>query len=145
MRDQISIFITCIAPLEGYVKLNVDGTAMGNPWLAGFDGIFRDKAGNFKLAFAKTISYITNAMAEMKEVHHRKLELLLLDGLALAQGFEALQLHFVYREANFAADALAKYAYPEKQELLLASDHPQPASYLLPRKAESNYSEGRIA
>ncbi|GMP97685.1 hypothetical protein CsSME_00045844 [Camellia sinensis var. sinensis] len=110
MRDQISIFITCVAPLEGYVKLNVDGTAMGNPWLAGFDGIFRDKAGNFKLAFAKTISYITNAMAEMKEVHHRKLELLLLDGLALAQGFEALQLHFVYREANFAADALAKYA-----------------------------------
>ncbi|KAI7990628.1 hypothetical protein LOK49_LG12G02603 [Camellia lanceoleosa] len=112
MRDQISIFITCVAPLEGYVKLNVDSAAIGNPGLAGFGGIFRDKASNFKLAFAKIISYITNAMAEMKQIHHRKLELLLLNSLAPAQGFEALQLHF----------------YPEKQELLLASDHPQPAS-----------------
>ncbi|GMP41279.1 hypothetical protein CsSME_00011437 [Camellia sinensis var. sinensis] len=67
MRDQISIFITCVAPPEGYVKLNVDGAATGNPRLAGFGGIFCDKASNFKLAFAKKISYITNAMAEMWE------------------------------------------------------------------------------
>ena len=53
------------------MKLNFDVAAMGNPVLAGFGGIFCDKASNFKLAVAKIISYITNAMVEMWVVREK--------------------------------------------------------------------------
>ncbi|XP_042988584.1 uncharacterized protein LOC122316111 [Carya illinoinensis] len=61
---------------RGGVKLNIDGSSLGNPGLAGGGGIFRDKKGRTVAGFASYYGEASNTVAEGRA---------LLDGLQMAQ------------------------------------------------------------
>ena len=46
-------------PPFGLVKLNMDGSADGNPGLAGYGGLLRDDHGNWLAGFARRIGTTT--------------------------------------------------------------------------------------
>ncbi|KAL0392901.1 UNVERIFIED_CONTAM: putative ribonuclease H protein [Sesamum radiatum] len=86
------------APSPSWFKLNTDGSSLGNPGLAGAEGIIRDSAGHVHLAYQFALGIRTSVMAELTAVW-RGMELALTHGLAPW-----------WREANGAADHLAKEA-----------------------------------
>ncbi|CAI9780517.1 unnamed protein product [Fraxinus pennsylvanica] len=85
-------------PLEKEYKLNVDGASKGNPGLVGGGGVLRDSNGTFLAGFSHHYSPCTNMVAETRA---------LLDGLCMCRD---LGVQLVFREANMAADFLAKMA-----------------------------------
>ncbi|KAL0317841.1 UNVERIFIED_CONTAM: putative ribonuclease H protein [Sesamum angustifolium] len=117
------------APSPSWFKLNTDGSSLGNPGLAGAAGIIRDSAGHVHLAYQFALGTGTSVLAELTAVW-RGMELALTHGLAplvvevdattvisllqsRASGkWELLvaDVQHVFREANGAADHLAKEA-----------------------------------
>lgn len=128
------------SPPEGFVKLNVDGSSLGNPGPSGAGGVFRDSGGNVLRGFSYFLGSRTNMEAEASA---------LLEGMLLSTGYHSLQVEMdsqvlmamvngkgrvpwklwktisciqalalgrqvtfshVYREANGVADALANLA-----------------------------------
>nr|XP_027060692.1 uncharacterized protein LOC113687227 [Coffea arabica] len=128
------------SPPEGFVKLNVDGSSLGNPGSSGAGGVFRDSGGNVLRGFSYFLGLRTNMEAEASA---------LLEGMLLSTDFQSLQVEMdsqvlmamvngngrvpwklwrtisriqalalgrritfshVYREANGVADALANLA-----------------------------------
>ncbi|KAL0292713.1 UNVERIFIED_CONTAM: putative ribonuclease H protein [Sesamum calycinum] len=68
----------CTVPV--LVKLNTDGSSLGNPGLAGAAGINRDSAGHVHLAYQFALGTGTSVLAELTAVW-RGLELALTHGL----------------------------------------------------------------
>eukprot|EP00253_Pinus_taeda_P006671 PITA_06671 len=56
-------------PPEGFIKLNCDGAAKGNPGTAGFGGIFRNEAGATEWIYAEHGGTMTNNEAEFMAVY----------------------------------------------------------------------------
>ena len=52
-------------PPHGWVKLNTDGAAEGNPGLASCGGLLRDDHGNWIVGFARRIGTSTSFVAEL--------------------------------------------------------------------------------
>ncbi|GLU17301.1 hypothetical protein SLE2022_336770 [Rubroshorea leprosula] len=65
------------------IKLNTDGSSIGNPGLSGSGGIFRDSLGNWVLGYARNIGFSSPLAAELWAIR---------DGLVLAiqRGFHNL-------------------------------------------------------
>jgi len=56
-------------PPEGFIKLNCDGAAKGNPGPAGFGGIFRNTEGATQWIYAEHGGTMSNNEAEFMAVH----------------------------------------------------------------------------
>lgn len=129
-------WVAWLRPPIGCVKLNVDGSSLGNPGLSGAGAVFRDSGGSILCAFSWFLGSRTNMEAEA---------MALLEGLLLSATFHSLHVEMdsqvllkmvngdgrvpwrlwrtvsrikalmlgrqitftVYREANAVADALA--------------------------------------
>lgn len=72
-------------PPEGFIKLNFDGAAKGNPGEAGIGGIFRDEEGKIKWAYAMECCIAMNNEAEYHALN-RGLE------IAIREGYHSLQI-----------------------------------------------------
>ena len=53
-----------VTPQEGWIKVNFDGAAKGNPGVSGIGIVFKDDRGHLLLAGAKKLPYGTNNIAE---------------------------------------------------------------------------------
>ena len=49
----------------GWVKLNTNGSAIGNPSLAGYEGIIRDENGHWVAGFSRKIGITNSFVAEL--------------------------------------------------------------------------------
>ncbi|XP_058082487.1 uncharacterized protein LOC131230607 [Magnolia sinica] len=56
-------------PPAGWVRLNVDGSSLGNLGPSGGGGLCRDSSGGFLFAFAKGYGTPSNTHAELRAVH----------------------------------------------------------------------------
>ena len=56
-----------VAP-DPYIKLNIDGSAIGNPRLAGARGLLRDGLGEWITGFSLHLGLASNNMAELAVV-----------------------------------------------------------------------------
>ena len=56
--------------MDPYIKLNTDGSAIGNLGLASVAGILRDSSGWWLLRFSLNLGIVTNNMAELAAVRH---------------------------------------------------------------------------
>lgn len=52
-------------PLPGALKLNFDGSAFGNPGLAGVGGVLRNEDGSILLSFSGPAGFFSNNKAEL--------------------------------------------------------------------------------
>ena len=52
-------------PPQGWMKLNTDGSANGNPGLAGCGGVIRNYAGQWVIGFSKCIDITSSFAAEL--------------------------------------------------------------------------------
>ena len=57
--------IKWIVPSEPFIKLNTDGSSLGNPGLAGARGIFRDFSGNWVSGFSLRLGLASNNIAKL--------------------------------------------------------------------------------
>lgn len=75
--------VTWNPPQEHFIKLNVDGTSLGNPGRSGFGGIFRNRHGEWLLGFSGFCDFNTNLKAELMAIS-QELE------IAWEQGYKAI-------------------------------------------------------
>ncbi|KAF5465134.1 hypothetical protein F2P56_015165, partial [Juglans regia] len=66
IKQQQIDYIAWSKPEQGCVKLNTDGSSLGNPGVAGAGGVIWDMHGNMLLAFSKNIGYGTSNYAELR-------------------------------------------------------------------------------
>ena len=52
-------------PIAGWLKLNTDGSSLGNPGLAGGGGLIRNEEGGWVAGFARKIGITTSFLAEL--------------------------------------------------------------------------------
>ncbi|XP_035549769.1 uncharacterized protein LOC118349441 [Juglans regia] len=55
-------------PQQGWVKLNIDGSSLGNPSFSGVGGVIRDANGNLLLAYSISLGQSTNNFAELSSL-----------------------------------------------------------------------------
>ncbi|GKV27995.1 hypothetical protein SLEP1_g37098 [Rubroshorea leprosula] len=65
LPGKATIFVKWNPPPEGAIKLNTDGSAFGNPGMAGAGGVFRDHLGNWILGFSRNIGHTTSIAAKL--------------------------------------------------------------------------------
>ncbi|GLT62320.1 hypothetical protein SLA2020_349680 [Shorea laevis] len=84
-NSSITIHVGWAAPSSGFIKLNTDGSALGNPGLAGAGGVFRDELGRWILGFSHHVGHTSSLAAELWAIR---------DGLsiALSKGFNKIVL-----------------------------------------------------
>lgn len=58
-------------PGRGWVKLNTDGSSLGNPGLAGGGGLIRDEEGAWVVGFARNIGISSSFIAELWALRDR--------------------------------------------------------------------------
>ncbi|KAF7836001.1 putative ribonuclease H protein At1g65750 family [Senna tora] len=108
--SKASKWIGWVKPDAGIIKINTDGSALGNPGRAGFGGVCRDENGLWLCGFSSNIGLATNMMAELVAIR---------SGLQVRGGLTAsIQLMLqanplwkithVLREGNQCADFMAK-------------------------------------
>ncbi|KAJ1383082.1 Ribonuclease H domain [Sesbania bispinosa] len=89
-------------PQAGAVALNVDGSALGNPGLAGFGGLLRDGSGNWLKGFYGGIGVSEILHAELLAIKH---------GLELAWS-EGYRNVIVWSDSQLALDLIDKEVNP---------------------------------
>lgn len=57
-------------PEFGTLKINVDGSSLGNPGNAGFEGVICDHLGRWVLGFNGSIGVGTNILVELQAFYH---------------------------------------------------------------------------
>ncbi|KAJ1404238.1 Ribonuclease H domain [Sesbania bispinosa] len=84
MQAQETRWIHWVKPPLGHVALNVDGSSMGNPGMAGFGGLLRDCAGAWLQGFCGSVGVAEVLKVELLAILH---------GLNIAwrDGFKTLQ------------------------------------------------------
>ena len=65
IRNQVTNLVKWVRPECGWMKLNTDGSALGNPGIAGGGGVIRDWAGNWVAGFSRKIGVATSLVAEL--------------------------------------------------------------------------------
>ena len=56
-------------PPDPFIKLNTDGSVLGNPGLAGAGGLLRNSSGDWLSGFSLHLGISSNNMAELAAVH----------------------------------------------------------------------------
>lgn len=64
-KERTPRFIHWTCPAEGWLKLNVDGSSLGNPGPSGAGGLLRDQSGVWKIGFSLHLGCRTNMYAEL--------------------------------------------------------------------------------
>jgi ribonuclease HI len=82
-KNRISTPIKWVVPPLGWFKLKTDGSALGNPGLAGGGGVIRNHVGDWVGGFSRAIGVITSVQAELRA---------LIDSLKLAIDLGILNL-----------------------------------------------------
>jgi len=54
--------------LEGYIKVNVDGSSFGNPGNASFGGLLRNNSGVWIHGFSRSCGRASNLLAELSAI-----------------------------------------------------------------------------
>ncbi|GKU89499.1 hypothetical protein SLEP1_g3628 [Rubroshorea leprosula] len=72
-------------PPIGFIKLNTDGSALGNSDLADAGGVLRDDLGRRILGFSRHVGHITSLVAELWAIRYGL-------SIALSKGFNKLVL-----------------------------------------------------
>ena len=67
-QSRIPQIIRWLPPQPPFIKLNTDGSALGNPGLAGAGGVLRDHWGKWVSGFFLHIGLATNNLAELATV-----------------------------------------------------------------------------
>lgn len=67
-RHQCEILVSWSPQPDGWILLNTDGAAKGNPGPAGGGGVFRDTRGNWICGFAEGMGRCTSVRAELKAI-----------------------------------------------------------------------------
>lgn len=62
--------VTWSRPQQDNVALNVDGSALTNPGLAGFGGLIRDHTGEFRRGFLGSVGHSDIMHAELMAIYH---------------------------------------------------------------------------
>ena len=65
VRTQVLELVKWDRPEIGWMKLNIDGLALGNPGSAGGGGVIRDWAGRWVAGFSRKIGIATSLLAEL--------------------------------------------------------------------------------
>ncbi|KAF7821947.1 ribonuclease H [Senna tora] len=65
---KISRLVGWVKPVAGTIKINTDGSALGNPERAGFGGVCRDEKGHWHCGFSGSIGQSTNMLAELAAI-----------------------------------------------------------------------------
>ncbi|PNX89138.1 ribonuclease H, partial [Trifolium pratense] len=95
--------VTWIPPLEGTIKVNVDGSSFNNPGRSGFGSILRECNGNWLLGFSGFIGISTSLCAELHAI---------LNGLKIAQveGFRNIIIEsYSTLAVNFASHGTSQF------------------------------------
>ena len=79
----ISTLIKWVIPHLGWFKLNMDGSSLGNPGLAGSGGVIRNHVGDWVGGFSQAIGITISVQTELRALK---------DGLNLAIDLEILTL-----------------------------------------------------
>lgn len=95
-------------PEVGWMKLNRDGSSLGNPGLAGGRGLIRNEEGRWVVGFAHKIGITSSFLAELWALR---------DGLSLcvSQSFRAVDVEL---DAKSIVDAVSN---PEYSNILVSS------------------------
>ncbi|KAL4350187.1 hypothetical protein AHAS_Ahas10G0116900 [Arachis hypogaea] len=56
--------------MEGWIKINTDGSLLGNPEIAGYGGSLRNSDGRWVAGFAVNLRHYTAYQVEFWGVHH---------------------------------------------------------------------------
>ncbi|KAF7814237.1 putative ribonuclease H protein At1g65750 family [Senna tora] len=67
-KSKDSFLVSWVKPSNGMIKLNTDGSSLGNPGPAGFGGIFRNEDGRWMGGFSGYIGTQTNMFAELTAI-----------------------------------------------------------------------------
>ena len=67
-KIHISQTVKWTAPIEPFIKLNMDGSSLDNPSMAGVGGLLRDSSELWISGFSLSIGITTNNMAELGAV-----------------------------------------------------------------------------
>ena len=67
-QARIPHFFRWQVPLDPYIKLNTNSSAIGNPGLAGARGLLRDGLGEWIIGFSLHLGLASNNMAELATV-----------------------------------------------------------------------------
>lgn len=137
-------------PIQGWMKLNTDGSSLGNPRIARSGGVVRDEQGNWIVGFSRRIGKTTSYLAELSLCLERnflavEVELdakLLVDALSspiyssvshsvllddcrqLSTRFRQIRFSHCYREANGCADGLARKGAVQSDGFVLFNNPP---------------------
>ncbi|KAL0000416.1 hypothetical protein SO802_014197 [Lithocarpus litseifolius] len=105
-------------PTSGWVKLNTDGSSLGNPGMAGSGGVIRDEEGNWLVGFARNIGITTSFQAELWGLR---------DGLTLCveHNFSAVEVEL---DARVVLDVIASLVCSNSLITSLVDDCKQLAS-----------------
>jgi ribonuclease HI len=57
-------------PPENVIKINVDGSSIGNPGPSGFGGLLRNTFGGWITGFARSCGFTSNINAELQAISH---------------------------------------------------------------------------
>jgi len=57
-------------PLENVIKLNVDGSSIGNTSLYGYGGLLKNSSGVKFLVFSKSCNFTSNINVELQTTSH---------------------------------------------------------------------------
>ena len=68
VKLSISQVIKWMAPTEPFIKLNIDGSSLDNPGLAGAGNLLRDSSRVWISGFSLNMDIMTNNMAELGTV-----------------------------------------------------------------------------
>ena len=73
VQERIPQLIRWTMPIDPYIKLNTDGSAIGNLRSAGVRGILRNSSSGWLSSFSLNLGIATNNMAELVAVRRRLL------------------------------------------------------------------------
>ncbi|GKV06468.1 hypothetical protein SLEP1_g18364 [Rubroshorea leprosula] len=163
-KPKNTISVGWVPPSSGFVKLNSDGSALGNPGMAGAGGLLRDHLGRWIIGFSRNIGWTTSIAAELwairdglevaiskglskiiveidskiatiliesADISLHSLGILISDCRSLLGRFADAQISHIYREANTAADFMAKLGTSSAMNFVLYDGSPPGISSFL--------------
>ena len=107
-----SIPVKWVPPTLGWVKLNTDGSSLGNPDQAGGGGVIRDHAGHWIRGFTRRVGVTTSLAAELWALR---------DGLSLIVDMGFLYVS-IEMDALMVASFLALNSIPHPSLRTLVDD-----------------------
>uniref|UniRef100_A0A7N2LJL1 RNase H type-1 domain-containing protein n=1 Tax=Quercus lobata TaxID=97700 RepID=A0A7N2LJL1_QUELO len=109
MKARTKIQVRWLPPPINWLKLNSDGSSMGNPGLAGGGGLIRNEIGEWVKGYARATGCASSVAAELWAKMWRT-RMVLASWLLIEEEIPLVRIQYCYREANKCADALASHS-----------------------------------